>query len=96
MKKGEDTDRDIFGLDELFSCKYDESSNFYVLLKEPGEFDFKIEEFSEESLYKFKLLEAILNLLFSNYMKRDCIFILEKVDSEFTKKKYLRIYQKIL
>ena len=86
----EEEEGDISEIEEIFSCKYDKSSSFYVLLEEAGEIDFIIEEFSEENLYKFKLLEAILNLLFSNYMKRDCIFILEKVSSEFTVKKIFK------
>lgn len=86
----EEEEGDISEIEDIFSCKYDKSSNFYVLLEESGEIDFTLEEFSEENLYKFKLLEAILNLLFSNYMKRDCIFILEKVDSEFTIKKIFK------
>lgn len=52
-------------------------------MKEEGDFDFTLEEYSENFLYKFKLLEAIINLRFSNHLKRDDIFILEKVDSEY-------------
>ncbi len=87
MNEAESEMTDTLDIEKLLSCKYDASSNFYVLLKEPSEFTFTIEEFSEENLYKFKLLEAILNLLFSNYLKRNCIFVLERIDSEFTVKK---------
>lgn len=90
MKEVEDREGDKLELEEIFSCNYDKSSNFYVLLKEPSEFDSTIEDFSEENFYKFKFLEAILNLLFSNYLKRDCIFMLEKIDSEFVVKKIFK------
>lgn len=90
MKELEDLEKDRLELEEIFSCEYDKSSNFYVLLKEPGEFDFTLKNFSEVHLYKFKLLESILSLLFSNYLRRDCIFILDKIDSKYTVKKIFK------
>jgi len=91
MKELEDSEKDRLELEEIFSCEYDKSSNFYVLLKEPDEHNFTLEKFSEKQLYQFKLLESILNLLFSNYLKRDCIFVLEKKDSVF---KVIKLFKK--
>jgi len=90
IKEVEVDERDPLEIEKVFSCQYDKHSNFYVLLKEPDEFNLKIEEFSEENLYKFKMLESLLNLLFSNNLKRDCIFILEKEDTEFAVKKIFK------
>ena len=90
IKKVEEQEKYKLELEEIFSCSYDKSSNFFVLLKEPVEFDPSIEDFSEEYLYKFKLLESILNLLFSNSLKRDSIFMLEKEDSKFNIKKIFK------
>ncbi len=63
-----------------------------MLLKDPVDFDLTIEDFLEENLCKFNLLEAILNLIFSNYLNRECIFILERSDSECAVKK---VFQKL-
>jgi len=87
MKEVEDQEKNRLLVEEIFSCNYDQNSHFYVLLKEPVEWDLTIEDFSEENLYKFKLLESILNLLFSNSLKRDCIFLLKKEDSVYNVKK---------
>ncbi len=70
-----------------FSCSFETKSEFYVVLKEPFDIDLTIETFSEEYFSKFKLLEALLNLLFSNYFTRDYIFILEKENSSCTVQK---------
>ncbi len=90
MNELEDSEKDSLELEEIFSVEYDKNSNFYVLLKEPREYDFTLKEFSEEHLYKFKLLESIFNLLFSNYLRRDSIFLLDKIDSKFTIKKIFK------
>lgn len=82
-----DKEKNRLWFEEIFSCQYDKDSNFYVFLKDPDEYNFTIDDFSEENLYKFKLLESILKLLFSNSLKRDYIFILEREDSEYTIKK---------
>jgi len=76
-------DRAIFDAD-FFSCNFEMDSEFYVLLKEPIDIDITIEDFSEKYLNIFKLLEALLNLLFSNYFTRDYVFILEKENSSCT------------
>jgi len=94
LKKLEDDEKSSLDLEGIFSCEYDKNSEFYVLLKEEGNFDFTLEEYSENFLYKFKLLEAIINLLFSNQLKRDIIFILEKVDSEYIIKKIFKSLSK--
>ncbi len=94
VKELEDSEKTGLELEEIFCCQYDKSSNFYVSLKEPDEFDFTLEEFSEEYLYKFKFLESILSLLFSNYLKRDCIFILDKIDSKYIVKKLFKSLSK--
>ncbi len=90
IKGLEDSEKDRLELEEIFSCEYDKSSDFYVLLKEPDEHNFTLKEFSEKKLYQFKLLESLLNLLFSNYLKRDCIFVLEKKDSVFKVRKLFK------
>lgn len=86
IPRNEVGDREIFDA-EFFSCNFEMDSEFYVLLKEPFNIDLTIEAFSEEYLNKFKLLEALLNLLFSNYFTRDYIFILEKENSSCTVQK---------
>jgi len=80
IPRNEVEDREFFDPD-FFSCNFAMDSEFYVLLKEPFDIDLTIEAFSEEYLIKFKLLEALLTLLFSNYFTRDYIFILEKENS---------------
>ena len=90
VKEVEDKEKDTLDIEEIFSCSFDKNSSFYVLLKDPVDFDLTIEDFSEDNLYKFKLLEAILNLIFSNYLNRECIFILERSDSECVVKKFFK------
>lgn len=68
---------------DFFSCIYDENSDFYVILKEPVEDNITIEDFKEERLHKFRFLEAVITLLFSNYLKREYIFILEMESSNY-------------
>ena len=82
-------DTGIFDAD-FFSCNFEKDSDFYVLLREPFDTDLTIEAFSEESLHKFKLLEAILTLIFSNYFNRDSIFILEKENSNYSVQKVFK------
>ena len=72
----ENTGSELLDMEDFFSCKFEKNSEFYILLKEPFMADLTIEHFFEENLHKFKLLEAVLNLIFSNYLKRDCIFII--------------------
>lgn len=86
QSKVELADSNFLDKEEFFSCIYDKNSEFYVLLKEPIERDISIEDFVEEYLHKFKFLEAIINLLFSNYLRRDYIFVLEKEASEYVVK----------
>jgi len=72
---------------EIFSCRYEKNSKFYVLLKEAQDSEYKLEKFSEESFFKFKLLESFFTLVFSNYVKREGIFIIEKINSDYTVQK---------
>lgn len=94
MKEVEDQEKNRLIVEEIFSCNYDQNSHFYVLLKETFECDFSIEDFSEKKLNKFKLLESIFNLLFSNYLKRDCILLLKKEDSAYIVKKIFKSLSK--
>ena len=71
---------------EFFSCVYDKSSEFYVLLKESGEYEITLENFKEETFHKFKFLESVIALLFSNYIKREYIFILENSGLDYVVK----------
>lgn len=88
--KLEEEDVDFFNYKEIFKCRYEKDSSFYVLLKEFGDFNLTIKDFSEKELYQFKLLEALLNLLFSNFLRREYIFILEKDDSQYVVKKIFK------
>lgn len=78
--------------DDFFTVKYDMDSEFYLIRKFPTDLDLTLGNFSEEALYRFKFLEAIIALLFSNFLRRKLIFILEKVDSDYKIKK---IFKKI-
>ncbi len=66
---------------ELFSCEYDKNSKFYVLLKDSIEQEITLENFKEEKFHKFRILEAIISLIFSNHLRREFICMLDKDNS---------------
>ncbi|MHA1196096.1 MAG: hypothetical protein ACTSRH_10150 [Promethearchaeota archaeon] len=75
---------------EFVSCQFNKNRGFYVLLKKPFNLEIEINNFSEENLYQFNLLEALINLIFSNKIKKEYIFILEKNNSKWSIKKIFK------
>jgi len=84
------TEEDFISLEDFFALEYEKNSNFYVLSKIPNHFNLSLLKFSEEVLYRFKFLEAIIALLFSNFPRRKLIFILNKGEMEYKIKKVFK------
>lgn len=79
-------------IDEFFSCKYDESAQFYVLYKKQIDFNPNLDDVTDDLLYKFRFLEAIIGLLFSNRLVEDSIIMLKKEDDRY---ETLKIFKNI-
>lgn len=87
----DDEEKKSLDIVEIFSCKHEKNSKFYVLLKESQNLEYTLDNFSEGNFYKFKLLESFLTLLYSNYVKRESIFILEKLNSDYKVQKLFNV-----
>lgn len=81
-------------IDEFFSCRYDESAQFFVLCKKIIDINTTIEDITDDMLFKFRLLESIIGLLFSNRLIEDSIIIFKKENERYeTLKIFKNIYR---
>lgn len=79
-------------INEFFSCKYDESAQFYVLCKKQIDFNPNLNDVTDDLLYKFRFLEAIIGLLFSNRLVEDSIIVFKNEDERY---ETLKIFKNI-
>lgn len=79
-------------IDEFFSCKYDESAQFYILCKKQIDFNPSLDDISDDLLYEFRFIEAIIGLLFSNRLVEDSIIVVKKENEKY---ETLKIFKNI-
>ena len=55
-------------IDGFFSCKYDESAQFYILCKKQIDFNPNFDDISDDLLYEFRFIEAIMVYCFQTVL----------------------------